>query len=275
MEVTAGFAQIGPAKLYYELAGEGQPMVMIHAGVADSRQWNDEFAIFSETHQVLRYDQRGFGQSVPVDTEFSFLSDLLGVLDQAGISRPVILVGCSMGGSLAMDFTLEHPERVKGLIMVGSGPSGLRLDVPDHPKQAAAEEAYLAGDLDRVPELEAQIWFDGMGRSKLDVDPTVREFAVEMNRLALDHEALGLGTRKPNTETPASERLEQVEVPVLIMVGEHDIPYSHAAADHLVSALTDARKVVLPDAAHLPNLDHPDRFQREVSNFLGDLAQSG
>ena len=267
-EVISGFADINGASIYYEAAGQGQPFIMIHAGVADSRQWNNEFARFADAYRVVRYDLRGFGKSEPVDGEFSYLSDLHALLAHLGIADPVILMGCSMGGSLAMDYALAHPSRVKTLIMVDSGPSGLEMDVPPHPKAEAAEAAYNEGDLDRVAELETRIWFDGMGRTAQDVDPDMRALAYEMNRLGLAHDAKHRGKRLPDATTPASDRLETLSIPVLIIVGEHDIPYIQAAADHMAARIPLARKAVIADAAHLPNMDHPDAFQSIVREFL-------
>ncbi len=129
METESGFVGIGNANLYYEVAGEGQPLVFIHAGVADSRQWNNEFVHFAQDYRVLRYDLRGYGKSSPVEGEYSHLGDLVALLDEIGLHQPLVVIGCSMGGSLAMNFALEHPSRVNALVMVGSGPSGLRLDV--------------------------------------------------------------------------------------------------------------------------------------------------
>ena len=275
MNKETGFVNSGNASLYYELAGEGQALVFIHAGVADSRQWNHEFERFAQDYRVLRYDLRGFGKSNPLEGEFSHLGDLMAVLDQLGLDQPVALIGCSMGGSLAMDFALEHPDRVKALVMVGSGPSGLRLDVPGHSKEAEAEKAYSAGELDLVAELETQIWFDGMGRTPQEVNADMRMLAKEMNRLGLLHDSKGLGKLLPNTITPAAERLAELEIPVLVVVGEHDLPYSHAAADYIVANASNARKVILEDTAHLANLDHPERFQSAVQSFLHEINAPG
>ena len=272
MTTESGFVQIGNAHLYYELAGAGQPLVLVHAGVADSRQWNNEFPALARDYRVLRYDMRGYGQSLPVAGEYSHLADLLTLLDALGLDEPLLLLGCSMGGTLALDFALEYPGRVKALILVGSGPSGLDLDIPGHPQQEAAEAAYEAGDLDRLAELEAQIWFDGIGRTPQQVDPEMRALALDMNRLALTHEARQLGERLPNAAIPAAERLGELQVPLLALVGEHDLPYLHAAAGYMVENAPAARKVVLPDAAHLANLDHPDQFLAAVRSFLQEVA---
>lgn len=270
---SPGFAPINDAQIYYEVAGAGQPFVMIHAGVADSRQWDNEWAHFQRDFQVLRYDMRGYGKSEPVDGEFSHMADFVALLDHVQIDQPLILMGCSMGGGLAMDFALAHPTKVRALIMVDAGPSGLKLDVPAHPKAAEAEKAYNDGNLDLVAELETQIWFDGMGRDSSQLDQAARKLAYEMNRRGLELDARGLGTRLPDASIPAVDQLAGLDIPVLVIVGAHDVPYIQAAADHMVKELPSARKVVIPDAAHLPNMEDPVRFQQAVTSFLEELTQ--
>ncbi len=115
---SSGFVSNGHARLYYEVAGEGPAFVMIHAGIADSRQWNNEFTHFANNYRVLRYDMRGYGRSEPAEGEFSHMGDLMALLDHLQIREPLVMMGCSMGGGLAMDFALTHPLRVKALIMV-------------------------------------------------------------------------------------------------------------------------------------------------------------
>ena len=272
LQINSGLAPVNNALIYYELAGDGQPFVMIHAGVADSRQWNNEFAHFANRFRVLRYDMRGYGKSEPVDGEYSHLQDLTALLDYLHLDEPLILMGCSMGGGIAMNFVLEQPSRAKALIMVGSGPTGLELDVPTPDKFAEAEKAWKAGELDLLAELETQIWFDGTGRTPVQVNPTMRQLAYEMNRNALSQEAKGLGKRLPDTQTPAVERLNEIQIPVLVIVGLHDTPYILAAAEYMVDKIPSARKMTIEDAAHLPNMDHPEEFQRIVSTFLDGVA---
>lgn len=271
-QVKSGLAEINGAQIYYEIAGEGPPLVMIHAGVADSRQWNHEFAYFAQGYRVVRYDMRGYGRSEPVDGEFSHMGDLIALIDHLEIHQPLVLMGCSMGGGLAMDFALAHPSRVRALIMVGSGPSGLELEALEPAKFAEAEKAYQAGDLDLAAEIETQIWFDGIDRAPKKVNPAMHKLAYEMDRLALSHEVRKLGKRLPNSASPAVERLAELNIPVLVIVGAQDIPYILLAADYMIEKILSARKVVIEDAAHLPNMDHPDEFQRIVKAFLDDLA---
>ncbi len=271
-ERTSGFAAINGARIYFETAGEGPPFVMIHAGVADNRQWNNEFEYFAARFRVVRFDMRGYGKSEPVAGDFSHLSDLAALLAYLQIDEPLVLMGCSMGGGIAMDFALTHPARVRALIMVGSGPSGLTLDIPRpdgaDAAEAALEAAIKAGDLDRVAEIETQIWFDGIGRTAVQVNQAARKLAYEMCRNVASLESKRLGKRLPDADVPAAKRLDALHIPVLVIVGEHDLPYLLAAADHMAQHLPSARRVLMHDAAHLPNMDHPEVFRRNIDEFL-------
>lgn len=271
--VETGFATVNHAQLYYEIAGEGQPFVMIHAGIADSRQWNNEFAHFSERFRVLRYDLRGYGKSEPVEGEYSHLADLSALLDRLHLDQPLILMGCSMGGSLALNFALTYPSGVKALILVDSGPTGLELDTPDPDELfKEAEQAYDSGDLERASEIETRIWFDGMGRNPDQVDQAMRRLVYEMNYIALSNQAKGLGVRTPDTAFPAAARLGELDMPVLILIGDQDLPYMIAAADYMVERISSARKMIIEDAAHLPNMDQHEKFQKIVSTFLEEIG---
>ncbi len=272
-QTTSGYAKSGNAQIYYETAGTGQPLIMIHAGVADSRQWDAAFAYFAQRMRVVRYDLRGYGKSVPVDGEFSHMGDLIALLAHLELHEPLVLMGCSIGGGLAMNVALTHPSRVRALIIVDAGPSGLELDVETPAKFAEAELAFKAGDLDRVAELETQIWFDGMNRTPSQVNQAMRALAYAMNRHALSLDAQGLGKRLPDSQTPAAERLAELDIPVLVIVGAQDTPFILAAADYMLQHIRSARKVIIEDAAHLPNMDQPEQFQRAVTVFLDDLAR--
>jgi len=271
-QASSGYVSISNAKLYYEVSGSGIPIVMLHAGVADSRQWNNEFKHFSQYYQTVRYDRRGYGKSEPVSGKFSHLTDISEIFKTIQIDPPIIMMGCSMGGGLGIDYTLANPSKVKALIMVGSGPNGLELDVEEPAKFSDAEKAFDAGDLDQVAEIETQIWFDGIGRTPENVNQNMRQLAYEMNRTALGHEVKELGEPLADSDLLAYERLNEIDIPVLIIVGSQDVPYMHAAADYMDKGLKNSRVVIVEDAAHLPNMDQPVKFQRILTDFLRDLV---
>ena len=265
-----GTADVNGAQLSYEISGEGEPLVLVHAGIADRRMWDGQVEAFAERYRVIRYDMRGFGETATVEGTFSHPEDLRGLLDSLGIGR-AHLVGCSMGGGAALDFALGYPDRVGALVLVGSAVGGFEADF-DPPEQweelVAADEA---GDLGRVSELEVEIWAVGPGRRPESVDGSVRDLVYEMNLIALQNEASGMG-EELTPDPPAAERLSEVRAPALVVVGDADQPYTLAAADLLAKGLPNARKVVMAGTAHLPNMERPEEFNRIVLDFLKDPA---
>jgi len=273
--IKTGFADINGAKLYYKLAGEGQPFVMIHAGISDHRMWNNEFDTYSDRYQVLSFDMRGFGKSEPVDGEFNIQDDFESLLDALGINTPMILMGCSIGAGLALDFTLTHLDRVEALILIGGAPSGLELEdlglKVEEPVDLfeQAEKALEANDLDLATELDMQIWFDGMGRTKDDVNAEIRQLAYDINRTVLEHDVKNLGKHvRKQFDKSAVERFDELILPILIIVGENDIPLMLAAANYFEEHLLNTTKAIIPNAAHLPNMEHPELFQEIIDTFL-------
>jgi 3-oxoadipate enol-lactonase len=263
-----GMEEVNGARIYYEVAGEGEPLVLVHAGIADSRMWEGQLETFAERYRVIRHDMRGFGRTALVDRPYSHHEDLRGLLDRLEVER-AHLVGCSLGGGAVLDFALEYPQRVGDLVLVGSAVGGFRPDI-DPPRQwdeiVAADEA---GDLERISELEVQIWVDGPGRSPEDVDASIRDLVREMNLIALQNEALELG-EEWEPEPPAADRLPDIQAPTLLIVGDGDQPRVFAAADLLEKELPHVRKVVLHGTAHVPNMERPEEFNRIVLHFLED-----
>jgi pimeloyl-ACP methyl ester carboxylesterase len=269
MHPETGMAEVNGARIYYEGAGEGEPLVLVHAGIADSRMWDAQFSAFSDHYRVIRHDMRGFGRTEMVDGPYSHHEDLRGLLDFLDVGR-AHLVGCSMGGGAVLDFALEYPQRAGNLVLVGSAVGGFMPDL-DPPRQwdeiVAADEA---GDLERISELEVEIWVDGPERSRDEVDASVRKLVFEMNLIALKNEASGLG-EEWEPEPPAADRLPDIQAPTLLIVGNEDQPRVFAAADLLDRELPNVRKVVMPGTAHVPNMERPEEFNRLVLDFLEDF----
>lgn len=266
MPQRTGTAEINGAQIHYEVVGEGEPLVLVHAGIADSRMWDAQLAAFADRYGVVRFDMRGFGKTAMVEGAYAHFEDLRGLLDLLEVER-AHLVGCSMGGGTVLDLALEYPERVGTLILAGPAVGGFRPDF-DPPKEwDELVAADGAGDLERVSELEVRIWVDGPWRSPEDVEAPVRDLVREMNLIALTSEAAGLG-EEWEPEPPAADRLPDVQAPTLLVVGEEDQPRIFAAVDLLERELPNARRVVIPGTAHLPNMEKPGEFNRIVLDFL-------
>lgn len=269
---AAGMAEVNGTRLYYEVAGEGHPLVLIHAGIADSRMWDDQFALFAERYRVVRYDLRGFGKSECPPGPYTLRDDLYGLLSFLGM-RKTYLIGCSMGGSLAIDFTLEHPDMVGALTPVCAGLGG--FEPSDTDAETAywqdAEAAEKAGDIALLNEMEVHLWVDGLGRTPEHVNPSVRERVREMNGLALAREAEASKAERQRLDPPAAGRLAEIHVPTLVVIGDQDLSGTQQTADKLASEIAGARKVVFHDTAHVPSMEKPDEFNRVVLDFLSGL----
>src|SRR5262249_55866581 len=151
------------ARLYYERAGAGRPLVMLHAGIADQRMWNEQVDAFAQHYQVIRYDTRGYGNSTPGVGDASRDQDLHDLLDVLGIEQ-AILLGCSQGGTTAIDFALAQPAMTTALILVSAIPSGFGFTGEMPPTLQAFIAACQQGNMVQAAELATQIWFDGPRR---------------------------------------------------------------------------------------------------------------
>ena len=123
-----GFAEIHGTQLYYETLGEGNPLVLIHGGYMDRRMWDDQFHAFAKHYRVIRYDVRGFGKSELPPVPYADRQDLFDLLNYLGVEKTYLL-GLSLGGIIAIDFTLEHPTMVDALILVGSPVPGFPIEL--------------------------------------------------------------------------------------------------------------------------------------------------
>ncbi len=262
------FAEINGAHLYYQDIGAGMPIVFVHAGIADSRMWDTQVAAFKTQYRVIRLDLRGYGQSAPTDGLYSHREDVLALMDRLEIDQAV-LVGCSMSGKMAIDLALEQPQRVAALVVVAARPNGFSADAPLSPLVSDLAAAEAAGDLDLLNELEILYWVAGQGRTRAKVDPIVWALAIDMNRIALENE--GHGDEKPPVEPPAIDRLHELSVPTLIVCGECDVPTMILAAAAMEQGIPSARKIMLTNAGHLPNMERPDEFNRAVKAFLNEV----
>jgi 3-oxoadipate enol-lactonase len=255
---------------WYDVHGHGPAVVvLIHAGVADSRMWEPQLESFAAGHTVVRVDLPGFGNS-PIDTkEISYPGAVRDALDGAGIERAA-LVGVSGGGSTAINLTLESPERVSALVLVGSGLSGHEWSDDVRAFGAAEEEALERGDIEAAIEANMRMWLAGPRRSLEAIDPAIRERVAEMQRRAFELQKGHDDVLPAQLDPPAHERLGEVRVPTLVVTGDEDVADIHEISDRLVAGISGARRATIADAAHLPNLERPDEFDRIVLGFLAE-----
>ena len=258
-------AILNGARISFRRSGTGVPLLLIHAGIADSRMWEPQATTFGARFDLIRPDLRGYGDSELPPVPYSMRADLVALLDHLAIDRTHV-IGCSMGGTVAIDLALEHPDRVQRLVLVGSGVSGSNLGEADQHLFADIDAAEKSGDLAAVNRAEVRLWVDGPRRPEGTAPAAVRELVLDMNGRAMRSNFAAAPHQR--LDPPAVNRLHEIVAPTLVVVGDQDLPHANENADLLTSKIKGARKAVIHDAAHLPSLERPEDFNRVVLDFL-------
>jgi pimeloyl-ACP methyl ester carboxylesterase len=272
VNMSSGYFNIGNGKIYYEIEGNGDALVLCHAGFVDSGMWSPQWDTFTQHYRVLRFDMQGFGKSDPVIEPVSRRQELYSVLQKLGIKRANLL-GCSMSGEMILDFTLEHPEMVKSVVVVSGTPSGFEMQGEPPAQLLEMLQALKQGDLERVSDLQIRIWIDGFFRKPEHVNPHVRKHAIEMNRIPVQNGTWAKADANPPDplKPPAIGRLKEISVPTLILAGSLDHPEVLRAADLMAKEIKGAKKGILSDCGHIPNMEKPEEFNRIVLDFLSQV----
>ena len=257
------------ARIAYDTAGSGEPVVLIHAGVANRRMWDDQVTALKDGYRVIRYDTRGFGESETDAVEFSNRADIAALLDQVG-EKAAHLVGLSRGGQIALDFALEYPDRARSVSIAAGGVSG--YDAPEEADPTIFEEpeaAWKARDWAAVSEWETRYWVDGPGQPADRVDPAIRARVQDWILTTYEAEKEE-GTPRP-LDPPANARLGDLRAPFLVMIGTLDDPGTRGNMRYLAETVS-ARLEVFEGVAHMINLEQPQRFNQVLRQFLDEVS---
>jgi 3-oxoadipate enol-lactonase len=267
----SGFVEVEGGRVYFEVEGEGHPLLLIHGGLGSLRMWDDQVDAFAGRYRVIRYDTRGFGRTETEDVEFSNRADAAAVLDHVGAGS-VYLVGQSRGGMIALDFLLEYPDRVDAFVSVASGVGGFEPQLPEGtatPPWEEMERLWAAKDWPPLAELETRVWVDGWGQPATRVREELRRKVHDW--ILASYRAEKAEGKPQSLEPPAVQRLAEVRAPTLVMVGDVDEPGGVAAGRHLAASVAGARLVEFQNVAHMIHLEEPDRFNALVLEFLADV----
>lgn len=261
------FIEAPAGRLYYEEAGSGPPVVLLHSALVDSRMWDPQMDAFAERYRVVRYDLRGFGRSDMPTGPFSNIEETVAIMDALGFDRAA-LVGSSMGGAIELEVAASHPERVSALVVVGGSAMGSRdrsEEILEMWKRS--EGAFEAGDLDTAMRIELDFWVpSGSGDPGDEFIAEIAEGARSSWHVDEDLE------RGP--EVPTIERLEEIRTPTLVIYGDRDAIDTQRAGDVLASRIPGARKHVMA-GDHLPSIRRPEEFNRIVLGFLDEFHAAG
>jgi pimeloyl-ACP methyl ester carboxylesterase len=267
MAIDRGVASLNGARLAYEYSGDGPAVAFIHGFTLDRRMWDDQLPRFRERYAVLRHDLRGFGQSsLPAPGEaYTHPGDLAALLDHLEIER-VALVALSMGGWVAIEFAQTFPERVSALVLVDSTVRGFAYG----PVQGETIGRFFRlGSEGRLAEAKA----DWLNAPLFTYSRTLPAVQARLAEMVANYSGWHLRNDDPHPELepPSIERLREIAAPALVVVGEHDIEDFHALADLLAERIPNARRLTLPNAGHMANMDAPEAFNRAALAFLAEV----
>jgi 3-oxoadipate enol-lactonase len=254
------FLEVDGAKLYYEECGSApHAVVLVHDGVLHSAAWDEVWPDFCKHFHTIRYDRRGYGRSPAAHHGHYATDDLAAVLHHLKLKR-VAIVGSSHGGEISINFTLDHPEMVEQLVLVGAVVGGMPYTKHFLERGDALGKSLERADIQGAIAAAAKDKYltapgsDAAKKRMADI--------LTANPQDLTHPELELPVK------PALPRLGEIHIPTLLLVGDADIPDVHAHAGAIEAGIPRARRVVISDAGHLMYLEKPTEFSRIVIEFL-------
>jgi pimeloyl-ACP methyl ester carboxylesterase len=252
---------VNGARLWYDEAGSGPAVLLLHGGLGDSGLWEPVVPFLAERFRAIRSDLRFYGRSTGPNVPWSWQDDSIGVLDALGVERAA-LVGLSLGGRLALDIALAHPDRLWAVAGVAPGLGGHSSDAYSDEQEARYEAAEAAHDLEAAMEIDFEVW------APLGADDRIRQLwraTPEANALPPDLEPL------PETGAPAKERLGELSVPTLIVTASHDPAGMREIGPLVEREAPNARHLEL-DSDHYVTLREPELLSGVLLEFLTAAA---
>jgi pimeloyl-ACP methyl ester carboxylesterase len=263
MDLRRDFTNINGARLYFESAGSGDAVVFIHGFTLDTRMWDDQFLPLAQEFQVIRYDLRGFGKSaLPTDEAYSHVDDLKALLDQLEVPR-ACLVGLSKGGAVALDFALTYPDRVRALVLTDTVLGGFQWSPEGSARDGLVWQRAQEGGIPAAKEswLTHPLFAPAMGNTAV---------SARLKQIINDYSGWHFLHNNPelSLDPPAAQRLRELKMPVLTVVGELDLPDFRQITEVICRQVPQVQKLVVPGAGHMTNMEAPELVLQAISAFL-------
>jgi 3-oxoadipate enol-lactonase len=261
---SSGYIDIGKDKIFHEMAGKGPTLIFIHDGLVHRETWDYQFSFFSNEYRVIRYDRRGYGNSSAATEAYSVVEDLNRLFTHLEIEK-ACLIAMSSGGRLTIDFTLQYPDKVSSLILVGAVVGGF-----PYTQHFYNRGGHLPADLKTMEE--RRLYY--ARNDPYEIFEENKAAKEKVARLVTDSPAKGHSSNSsvPQGE-PSYQRLNEIKIPALILVGEFDIPDVHAHAGAINAGIVNSKRDIIPKSGHLIPLEQPDLFNDAVEKFLNALPK--
>ena len=255
---TSGLTEVAGNHIYYEVAGNGLPIVFLHDGLLHSLGFEAQFKTFSNDYTVIGYDRPGYGKSIPPSVSYSEVETLKGLFDFLGL-RAAILIGGSAGGRLAIDFSIAYPHHVGALILVGAEARGVEFDALGEYRRG--HNQWGEETVDEFIEFWVHDqWL--IAEENQSARARLREILTAFPQNLMDFPVEILDNAEAVTH------LSEIQVPTLVMVGEFDIADNHAHSGVIQISIKDSEWQVVTHSGHLVYLEQPDKFNQLVIEFL-------
>lgn len=260
-----GFFKAKGADIYFEIEGNGDNLLFIHAGIADRRMWNKEFITISKCFRTIRIDLPGYGLSNFTGGEYSYNDILNGILEYLKAEKTYI-IAASFGGKIALDFVLSNKDKCQGLILMAPAVSGWEdsqylLDYYEEEDKLSQAEEF-----DKIAVLNYNTWIL-RNRHEDDIKQDIRDLVIDMQMKSLMK-------GKPDNESIEIEeediilKLGNIKIPVLVVIGDNDVEDFQNIAKLIHKEIDSSKKIVIKNASHLANLEYPEVFESILLDFF-------
>lgn len=260
----SGFAEVDNGRLYYEIAGSGPPVVLLHAFALDTRMWDDQYALLAREYRVVRYDARGFGRSsVPAPgTQYSHVDDFLALTRHLEVHRPHV-VGVSMGARFALDIVVSQPDAVRSLVFIDGVIGGWDWSKAWLESYAPIVQAGRRGDIAAAKAAFLAHPIFAPAREKPEVAARLRQMVHDYSGWHFTHV-----DPERRLDPPALARLGRVRSSTLAIVGDRDLPDFQRMAAEIERQVANARRLGVAGAGHLSNMEAPEVVNTALRSFL-------
>ncbi|MCY3836685.1 MAG: alpha/beta fold hydrolase [Anaerolineaceae bacterium] len=266
-EHNAGELALNGASIHYETAGQGEPLLFIHADLADRRMWENQFEAFRDSHQVIRYDLRGSGQSSPQEGDFAHREDLIALLDHLQLEQ-VHGIGNGEGARVLLELAALQAQRLSSLTLIAPVIEGYPWRERHLlPYETEIENFLAIAEYEQASELVAKRWLGSDFRKRNTAPPIIHKQLQEMIVISLRNRNRYEAEEK-NLLPSLNDRLDEIAVNSLLVIGDLDLQLYHEMTDRLQQKLRRSRRVSMTNTAHLPSLERPEEFNWRLKHFL-------